>query len=82
MRHCTKAAPGHTLHGLRKTLGKALAEQSTTRQLMGVLGHDNAEPAELYSREPEQVRCRHGKSDELAPSEGWRTCLANSPASF
>lgn len=46
---------GHTLHGLRKTLGKALAEHgATTRQLMEVLGHDNIEHAELYSREAEQ----------------------------
>jgi integrase len=58
MRHWTKAAglpPGYTLHGLRKTLGKALAEHgATTRQLMEVLGHDNMEHAELYSREAEQ----------------------------
>ena len=58
MRHWTKAAglpPGYTLHGLCKTLGKALAEHgATTRQLMEVLGHDNMEHAELYSREAEQ----------------------------
>lgn len=47
--------PGHTLHGLRKTLGKALAEHNaTTRQLMDVLGHDNIAHAELYSREADQ----------------------------
>jgi integrase len=47
--------PGHTLHGLRKTLGKALAEHgATTRELMDILGHDNIEHAELYSREAEQ----------------------------
>jgi site-specific recombinase XerC len=58
MQHWTKAAnipPGHTLHGLRKTLGKALAEHgATTRELMDILGHDNIEHAELYSREAEQ----------------------------
>lgn len=58
MQKWTKAAgipSGHTLHGLRKTLGKALAEHgATTRQLMEVLGHDNIEHAELYSREAEQ----------------------------
>ncbi|HKU04905.1 MAG TPA: hypothetical protein VJR30_02450 [Bradyrhizobium sp.] len=69
MRHCMKAAPGHTLHGLRKTLGKALAEQSTTRQLMGVLGHDNTEPAELYSREAEQVRLAAAAMEKLM---NWR----------
>jgi hypothetical protein len=58
MQHWTKAAgipPGHTLHGLRKTLGKALAEHGvTTRELMDVLGHDNIAHAELYSKEAEQ----------------------------
>jgi len=48
--------PGHTLHGLRKTLGKLLAEGgASTRQLMEVLGHDDIEHAELYSREAEQA---------------------------
>ncbi len=46
--------PGHTLHGLRKALGKMLAEGgASTRQLMEVLGHDDIEHAELYSREAE-----------------------------
>lgn len=58
MRQWTKAAglpPGHTLHGLRKTLGKQLAlHKATTRGLMDVLGHDNVEHTELYSREAEQ----------------------------
>lgn len=48
---------GCTIHGLRKTLGKMLAESgATTRQLMETLGHDNIEHAELYSREAEQER--------------------------
>lgn len=48
---------GFTLHGLRKTLGKRLAEGgASTRQLMEMLGHDDIEHAELYSREAEQVR--------------------------
>lgn len=48
---------GFTLHGLRKTLGKRLAEGgASTRQLMEVLGHDDIEHAELYSREAEQIR--------------------------
>ncbi len=48
--------PGHTLHGLRKTLGKWLAEGgASTRQLMEVLGHDDIAHAELYSREAEQA---------------------------
>jgi integrase len=47
--------PGTTLHGLRKTLGKVLAEGgATTRQLMSLLGHDDIAHAELYTREAEQ----------------------------
>jgi site-specific recombinase XerC len=60
MQGWTKAAglpPGHTLHGLRKTLGKLLAEHgATTRQLMAILGHDDIAHAELYTREAEQKR--------------------------
>ncbi|MBX3502840.1 MAG: tyrosine-type recombinase/integrase [Alphaproteobacteria bacterium] len=48
---------GCTFHGLRKTLGKLLAEGgATTRQLMDILGHTNMQHAELYSREAEQRR--------------------------
>src|SRR5690606_12558479 len=50
-------SPGHTLHGLRKTLGKMLAEGgASTRQIMETLGHDDIAHAELYSREAEQAR--------------------------
>ncbi|MBX6426836.1 MAG: tyrosine-type recombinase/integrase [Variibacter sp.] len=60
MRAWTKAAglpPGHTLHGLRKTLGKKLAESgATTRQIMAILGHRDIAHAELYTREAEQRR--------------------------
>lgn len=55
----TKAAvlTGCTMHGLRKTLGKILAEEgATTRELMEVLGHDSIQHAELYSREADQAR--------------------------
>jgi integrase len=73
MQKWTKAAgipPGHTLHGLRKTLGKALAEHgATTRQLMEVLGHDNIEHAELYSREAEQRLLAIAGMDKLV---NWR----------
>jgi hypothetical protein len=48
---------GLTLHGLRKSLGVYLAEaEASTRQLMDVLGHDDIDHAELYSREASQVR--------------------------
>lgn len=54
----TKAAgipPGYTLHGLRKTLGKMLAEAGcTTKQIMAILGHDDIKHAELYTEEAEQ----------------------------
>lgn len=48
---------GCTLHGLRKTLGKILAEEgATTRELMDTLGHTSIAHAELYSREADQAR--------------------------
>lgn len=55
-RWCKSAGlDGTRLHGLRKTLGKLLAEQgATTRELMDALGHDAIEHAALYSREAEQ----------------------------
>lgn len=73
MRQWTKAAgmpPGYTLHGLRKTLGKQLAEhEATTRQLMDMLGHDNIAHAELYSREAEQKRMAAAAMEKLL---NWR----------
>lgn len=63
LRWCRAASlEGTTLHGLRKTLGKLLAEQgATTRELMNVLGHDAIAHAELYSREAEQeIMARSG----------------------
>lgn len=60
MRDWTHAAglpQGCTLHGLRKTLGKMLAESgATTRQIMDSLGHTDIAHAELYTREAEQER--------------------------
>ena len=60
MAHWTRLAglqKGLTLHGLRKSLGVYLAEaEASTRQLMEVLGHDDIDHAELYSREASQVR--------------------------
>jgi len=48
---------GCSIHGLRKTLGKMLAETgASTRQLMETLGHDDIQHAELYSRTTEQER--------------------------
>ena len=73
MQDWTRAAgipPGYTLHGLRKTLGKALAEgQATTRQLMDMLGHTDIKHAELYSREAEQ---RQMATDAMAKLVNWR----------
>ena len=58
MAHWTKSAemaPGATFHGLRKTLGKYLAEcGATAKQAAGILGHDDLDHVELYSREAEQ----------------------------
>jgi integrase len=61
---------GHSLHGLRKTLGKQLAEHgATTRELMDVLGHDDIEHAELYSREAEQKKLAAAAMQKLTT---WR----------
>lgn len=47
---------GCVLHGLRKTLGKMMAEGgASTRQLMETLGHSDINHAELYSREAGQA---------------------------
>ena len=60
MAHWTKLAdmgPGCTFHGLRKTLGKYLAEEgATAKQSAGILGHDDLDHVELYSRDAEQER--------------------------
>lgn len=70
MAHWTKLAglpAGLTMHGLRKSLGVYLAEaEASTRQLMEVLGHDNIEHAELYSREASQVRLAVQGMDRVA----------------
>jgi integrase len=56
----TKAAgiePGRTLHGLRKSLGKMLAESgATTKEGQKVLGHATLQQNELYGREADQAR--------------------------
>lgn len=58
MKDWTKAAglpAGCVLHGLRKTLGKLVAESGgSTRQLMSTLGHDDMAQAELYSMDAER----------------------------
>ncbi len=66
-------APGHTLHGLRKTLGKMLAEaEATTREVMAVLGHDDIAHAELYTREAEQKKLARAAMHKLAKRHGER----------
>ncbi|MBY5898043.1 phage integrase family protein [Rhizobium leguminosarum] len=70
MAHWTKMADmpkGCTLHGLRKTLGKLLAESgSRTRQLMEMLGHVDIEHAELYSREASQQKLARDAMTKLS----------------
>lgn len=71
MQDWTRAAglpSGVTMHGLRKTLGKLLAEGgATTRELMDVLGHTDIQHAELYSREAEQRRLAKSGMAKLKP---------------
>ncbi|GGD92747.1 hypothetical protein GCM10011390_09340 [Aureimonas endophytica] len=60
---------GFTLHGLRKTLDKMLAETgATTHQLMDTLGNDNIAHAEPYSSEAEQQRLARDAMDKLSRS--------------
>jgi len=76
MQDWTKRAgipPGYSLHGLRKTLGKMLAESgATTREIMSILGHDSIVHAELYTREAEQK-----KSLPAQVCRNWRRDVAN-----
>ncbi len=63
--------PGHTLHGLRKSLGKMLAESgATTRQIMAILGHDDINHAELYTREADQRQLATDGMNKLTAIKG------------
>ena len=58
---------GTSIHGLRKTLGKLLAEEgATTRELMDALGHDAIAHAELYSREAAQETMAKSAFDKVS----------------
>jgi integrase len=59
MRDWTASAglSGTTLHGLRKTLGKRVAEaEGTTKQSQAVLAHETLQQAELYAKDAERER--------------------------
>ncbi|MER8742227.1 hypothetical protein NKH54_03990 [Mesorhizobium sp. M1004] len=70
MAHWSKMAsmgPGCTLHGLRKTLGKYLAKEGATpKQSAGILGHDDLDHVELYSKDGAGAARRggHGEASE------------------
>jgi integrase len=69
--HRAGLPPGHSLHGLRKTLGKHLAESgASTRELMAVLGHDDIKHAELYSKEADQKRLAAVAMNKLTKRRG------------
>lgn len=74
MRDWTESAglpQGCTLHGLRKTLGKLVAESGgTTRQIMATLGHDDIAQAELYSREAEREMMARDAMAKVARKAG------------
>lgn len=76
MAHWTNKAgigPGCTLHGLRKSLGVFLAEAGApTREMMDILGHDDIQHAELYSREANQVRLAIKGMDRVVSMRGKR----------
>jgi integrase len=53
--HAAGLPKGCTIHGLRKTLGKLIADAGvSTRQAMAALGHDDLKQAELYSEESDR----------------------------
>lgn len=55
--HAAAIGPGTTIHGLRKTLGKLLAENgATAHQIKAILGHRTLAQAQLYTDEAEQKR--------------------------
>jgi integrase len=57
---------GCTGHGLRKTLGKILAEEgATTKELMATLGHESIAHAQLYSDEADQERLAQSAMDKI-----------------
>lgn len=57
---------GCTIHGLRKTLGKRMAEGgASTRQLMTILGHETIAHAELYSRDADSIRLAVDAMDKV-----------------
>jgi integrase len=76
MRDWTRAAgiqTGCTLHGLRKTLGKRIAESGgTTREAMAALGHDTITLAELYSRDAERERLAREAMEKVVKLVGRR----------
>jgi len=69
--HLAGLPAGCTLHGLRKTLGKMLAESgASTREIMAILGHDDIAHAELYTREAEQKLLATAGMEKLANRRG------------
>jgi integrase len=80
MRKWVKAAglgPGHTLHGLRKTLGKRLAEsRATTREIMAILGHDDIAYARTLHAGG-RAKATRQVGDATAGEPEWRTAPAN-----
>lgn len=69
---------GFTLHGLRKTLGKMLAEGgASTRQIMETLEQEDIEHTELYSREAKQARLATDGMDSCLFKAKWPTIWLN-----
>lgn len=57
---------GCTLHGLRKTVAVALADEgATAKQIQAFLGHTTLQQADLYTKEADRRRAAKGASDVL-----------------
>lgn len=74
-RWCNEAdvPSGATMHGLRKTIGAALAEGgASAREIMAVLGHEDISQAELYTKGAEQRRLARAAMEKLPAFTGLR----------
>lgn len=69
MEQAGKVQPGLSLHGLRHTVGKTLAEAgASTKTIAAVLGHKSERMAEHYSREADRKRLAHSGIEILQNS--------------
>jgi enterobacteria phage integrase len=71
-------------HGLRKSLGRRLAEiGASTQEIMAVLGHKTLEEAERYTRDADRKRAGNSAIEKLEAGERESNITSqNTPAQF